>query len=94
VNQRDVEDLIFIKLAEQSQQDPTALRAEVEGSGADLPIDSILLVEILAVIADYYGIALEATMATAELMRSVSLLAAEIIVLVDAQETDRMGQGA
>jgi acyl carrier protein len=94
MNQRDVEDLIFAKLAEQSGQDPAQLRAEAEAAGAELPFDSLLVVEILGLVGDHYGIDIPAVGPIAETTGSVARLAAEVLALVRARQISELGEGA
>lgn len=87
MDQRGIEDLIIELLAEQSHRDPRDLRADLEALGDDLPIDSLMAAEVLAIVEHRLGVSLPATAENAKNLRSVGLFASAILrLLADADQ--------
>lgn len=83
-------DRIIELLALQNGREPAELRAELEGLGEELPIDSVLAAEVLARIEEETGVRLPTTAETSRNLRSVRTFAQAIYELVAA----RRRQGA
>jgi len=71
VNESTVADIILGFLAEDEGCSVDQLRAELVMAGRELPIDSLLAVEVLVRVQDATGVKLPATADTAFAMRSV-----------------------
>jgi acyl carrier protein len=79
----EVEEVVLGLLAEDLGKDPRALRAELAAAGEDLPIDSQLMVEILARIEARFAVRVPETVPTAVAMRSVRRFAEFIVGLIE-----------
>lgn len=66
-------------LALLQDRDPDELRMELESAGQELPVDSILVVEILTRVETRYGIAIRADAEAARSTRSVYTFAATVL---------------
>jgi acyl carrier protein len=91
---RDIEDLTIELLAEETKGSAREMRQRLEVAGGDLPIDSILLVEVVVRVEDRYGVQLPTTLDTARNLRSVRDFAAMVYNLVQVGLARRAGEGA
>ncbi|MBF6127835.1 acyl carrier protein [Nocardia brasiliensis] len=88
MNEADVVDLIVDLLAEDAQCDPGQLYAELVQLGDDLPIDSLLAVDILTRVQNATGAFLPATEETARALRSVREFAGAVCRQLDRKGTE------
>jgi acyl carrier protein len=88
----EVEDFILCLLAEDEERDVEELRMELVGAGADMPYDSILLVELMSRVEGRFGARLEPSPQTARDMRSVRTFAER--VCAELQATVRTQQSS
>jgi acyl carrier protein len=91
---RDIEDLTIELLAEEATCGPGEMRQRLEEGGGDLPIDSILLVEVVVRVEERCGVHLPTTLETARNLRSVRDFAAMVYDLVQVEQSRRAGEGA
>jgi acyl carrier protein len=70
------------------------MRQQLEEGGSDLPIDSIILVEVVVRVEDRYGVHLPTTADTTLVMRSVRDFAGLVYDLAQAEQAQRAGEGA
>jgi len=63
--------LIIELLAELQERDPSEIQAELVDGGPELPIDSLLIVEILTRVEGHFGISIPADATAARSTRSV-----------------------
>lgn len=70
-------------LAELQDRDPDELWMELEEAGEELPVDSILVVEILTRIEERYGISVPADEEAARSTRSVRTFASTILNVIN-----------
>ncbi|MEU5556367.1 MULTISPECIES: acyl carrier protein [Streptomyces] len=70
-------------LAELQNRDPDELWMELEEAGEELPVDSILVVEILTRIEERYGISVPADEEAARSTRSVRTFASTILNVIN-----------
>ncbi|RYJ30700.1 hypothetical protein CU044_1043 [Streptomyces sp. L-9-10] len=75
----DVITVIIEFLAELEERPAQEVRAALELAGAGLPVDSILIVEILTRIENHYGIDIPADAQAARATRSVSTFADAVL---------------
>jgi len=75
----DVIDIVVELLAEERDISAEAMLAELTAAGEDLPIDSLLLQEILVRVEDRFGVQLPDTVETARSMASVRTFAQAIV---------------
>ncbi|OZE43210.1 hypothetical protein CH259_00430 [Rhodococcus sp. 05-2254-4] len=80
-----MQDSIINAIALDNDEDPDELRAELEAAGLDLPIDSLLAVEVLATIEKLYGVSLKLNGETAKAMKSVTAFATLVLAAVELQ---------
>ncbi|WP_405940587.1 acyl carrier protein [Streptomyces sp. NBC_00207] len=73
-------------LAELQDRDPDELRMELEEAGEELPVDSILVVEILTRIEERYGISVPADEEAARSTRSVRTFAATVLNVINERQ--------
>jgi acyl carrier protein len=66
-------------LAELEERSAQEVRSELEAAGTDLPVDSILIVEILTRVEEHYGIAIPADAQAARATRSVGAFADAVL---------------
>jgi acyl carrier protein len=74
----DIDDIISVViefLAELQEKTAAEVRADLEDGGAELPVDSLLIVEILTRIEERYAIAIPADRQSAQATRSVQAFA-------------------
>jgi acyl carrier protein len=67
----DIVDIVIGLLAEQAHVQPGDLRAELEAAGQELPVNSLLVVEVLTKVEAACGVRLPVTKAVAMSTRSV-----------------------
>lgn len=79
ITRGDVVEITIGLLAAEQDRDPAELRAELEGKGAELPIDSQLIAEVLAQVEDHCGVRVPADNAAARSLRSVQTFADTIV---------------
>ena len=91
---REIEDLTIEFLAEEAKCSPSEMRQCLEDGGGALPIDSILLVEVVARVEERYGVHLPTTLETAQNLRSVRDFALMVCHHVQAEQARRAGEGA
>jgi acyl carrier protein len=91
---RDIENLTIELLAKEAKCGPDEMRQRLEEAGGDLPIDSILLVEVVVRIEDRCGVHLPTTLETAHNLRSVRDFAVMVYNLAQVERTRRAGEGA
>lgn len=84
-SRQDIEDNIITAIAFDNGEDPDELRAELEAAGLDLPIDSLLAVEVLATIEKRCGVSLKLNGETAKAMKSVTAFANLVLAAVELQ---------
>ena len=83
VTRDEVEEFILGLLAEDEERDVEELCAELVGAGADMPYDSILLVELMGRVETRFGVRLEPSPQTARDMRSVRTFAERVCAELD-----------
>ena len=91
---RDIEDLTIGLLAEEAKCSPDEMRQRLEEAGGDLPIDSILLVEVVVRIEERCGVHLPTTLETARNLRSVRDFAVMVYKHVQVERARRTGETA
>ncbi len=74
----DIVDLVLDLLAEQQKRPVDELRADMEAAGREMPIDSMLIVEILTRVEERYGVRIAADAEAARSTRSVLTFAKTI----------------
>ena len=67
----DIVDAIIDLLAQDARRDPLELRADLETLGTDLPIDSLLAVEVLVQVEERFDVSLPPEVEAARNLRSV-----------------------
>jgi acyl carrier protein len=82
----DIIDVIIDLLAQNASRDPKELKAELETLGEQLPVDSVLAVEVLARVEQMFYVKLPATVETSRNLRSVVRFAQAIHTLALEQE--------
>ena len=91
---KDIEDLTIGFLAEEAKCSPAEMRQCLEEGGGALPIDSILLVEVVARVEERCGVHLPTTLETAQNLRSVRDFAVMVYHHVQLEQARRAGEGA
>ncbi|WP_436988196.1 phosphopantetheine-binding protein [Streptomyces sp. enrichment culture] len=66
-------------LAELEERPAQEVRTELEAAGSDLPVDSVLIVEVLTRVEERYGIAIPADAQAARATRSVRAFAGAVL---------------
>lgn len=84
VTRAEVVEITIDLMAAEQHRDPAELRAELEGKGAVLPIDSLLIVEVLTRVEDRYGVRIPADNEAARSLRSVMSFADTIVAAAQA----------
>ncbi|WP_063791310.1 acyl carrier protein [Streptomyces torulosus] len=74
----DIVSVVIEFLAELQEKPAPEVRAELEDGGAEFPVDSLLIVEILTRIEEHYSITIPADRQSAEATRSVQAFARAI----------------
>jgi acyl carrier protein len=90
----DIEDLTIELLAAEAKCSPGEMRQCLEEGGDALPIDSILLVEVVARVEKRCGVHLPTTLETAQNLRSVRDFAVMVYHHVQLEQARRAGEGA
>ena len=90
----DIEDLTIRLLAEEAKCTPDEMRQRLEEVGSDLPIDSILLVEVVVRVEERCGVHLPTTLETARNLRSVRDFAVMVHQHVLVERARRAGESA
>ncbi|MEU8369063.1 hypothetical protein [Micromonospora tulbaghiae] len=88
VTMDDIVSVIIEALAVQQDKDPVELRTELEAEGHELPIDSILVAEILTDVEAKYGVNITADAEAARSARSVWTFAATVMRAIEESGTD------
>ncbi|MEU5052031.1 acyl carrier protein [Streptomyces sp. NPDC021096] len=84
----DITSLVIDFIAEHEGVSPDELRAELEQGGRELPVDSLLAVEILTRIEEHYHVAIPADREAAQATRSVRAFAAAILdAIIERQQS-------
>ena len=91
---RDIEDLTIELLAEEAKCSPGEMRQWLEELGDELPIDSILLVEVVVRVEERCGVQLPTTAETVRILRSVRDFAVMVYGLVRVAQAQQSGEGA
>jgi acyl carrier protein len=91
---RDIEDFTIGLLAEEAKCSPDEMRQHLEEAGGDLPIDSILLVEVVVRVEERYGVHLATTLETVFNLRSVRDFAVMVHNLVQVERARQAGESA
>jgi acyl carrier protein len=97
MNVEEIEDLAIELLARRAGREPEDLRRDLEERGSDLPIDSLLLVEIVAEVQKRCGVVIPPTPANAFNLRSVRRFAELVHGLIEQSRLEaarRVGEGA
>lgn len=80
--------MIIEFLAELEQREAEEVRAELEKAGSDLPVDSVLIVEILTRVEERYGIGIPADAEAARATRSVHAFADAVLeAIIERQQS-------
>ncbi|MEU5609774.1 phosphopantetheine-binding protein [Streptomyces sparsogenes] len=82
----DITSVVIDFLAEHEGVSPDELRAELEQGGRELPVDSLLVVEILTRIEERYHVAIPADRQAAQATRSVRAFAAAVLDAIDERQ--------
>jgi acyl carrier protein len=90
----DIEDFTIGLLAEEAKCSPGDMRQRLEDAGGDLPIDSILLVEVVVRVEERYGVHLATTLETVFNLRSVRDFAVMVYNLMQAERARQAGESA
>jgi acyl carrier protein len=85
VSQAEIEELIVGLLAEQAGVSAAELRAQLTALGEEMPLDSLLAVEILVRVQEATGVTLPATEETAQALLSVRGFAAAIVQQIESR---------
>ncbi|KUF19235.1 acyl carrier protein [Streptomyces silvensis] len=84
----DITTLVIDFIAEHEGVSPDELRAELEQGGRELPVDSLLVVEILTRIEERYHVAIPADREAAQATRSVRAFAAAVLdAIIERQQS-------
>ena len=93
MDQKQIERLILELVADGQNRDPDDLREELEALGEELPIDSLLAVEVLAAVEEECGVTLSTDAEHAAAMKSVVAFAAAIAEEVERVRRQTAGGG-
>jgi acyl carrier protein len=91
---REIEDLTIEFLAQEAKCSPGEMRQYLEEGGDALPIDSILLVEVVVRVEERCGVHLPTTLETAQNLRSIRDFAVMVYDQIQAERARRAGEGA
>lgn len=91
---KDIEELTIELLAREAKCSPGMMREQLEEAGDDLPIDSILLVEVVARVEEQCGVRLPTTLETVWNLRSVRDFSVMVWGLVQARQARQAGESA
>jgi acyl carrier protein len=89
---REIGDFTIGLLAQEAKCSPGEMRQRLEVAGGDLPIDSILLVEVVVRVEERYGVHLATTLDTVFNLRSVSGFAVMVNSLVQVERARQAGE--
>jgi acyl carrier protein len=78
----EVENVIIGLLAEQENSSPEELRERLAKEGPELPVDSLIVVEVLVRVEEAFGVTVPETVDSARSLRSVRAFAELIVDLV------------
>lgn len=92
--QRTIEEVIIGFLADVQHTSAEELRRQLEQAGDDLPVDSVLSVEVLVLVQNHFGVRLPLTAETAQCLRSVCRFAAKVQALIDDAAATARAEGA
>jgi acyl carrier protein len=87
----DVEAVILELLGKELEAEPEELREQLAASGAELPIDSLILVEIMVDVEKRFGVRVPEDSATAAALQSVSAFVDLIIALIEETYAETEG---
>lgn len=87
----DVEAVILELLGKELEAEPGELREQLAASGAELPIDSLILVEIMADVEKRFGVRVPEDLATAAALQSVSAFVDLLIALIEKTYAETEG---
>jgi acyl carrier protein len=82
----DIVEAVIEFLAQLQDRDPAQLRAELEEAGQELPVDSILVVEILTRIEERYGVKIPTDAEAAHSTRSVYTFARTVLDSIEERK--------
>ncbi len=82
----EVEDIVVELLAGERGMDPAKLREQLEVAGAELPVDSLLMVEVLVRVEERCGVRIPPDPETARTLRSVREFAAKLVEVMREEE--------
>lgn len=88
----EIVDIVIDLLAVESHVPPGQLRAELEAAGQELPVNSLLVVEVLTKVEAACGVRLPVTEAVAMSTRSVVRFARTVRRQLDAKGNMRHGE--
>ncbi len=89
MNRSQIEDLIISLYAKNEDKDPITLRVELERDGGELPIDSLLAVEILVGVQEECGVELPTSVESAKNLKSVTSFAQAMLDEIHKQSEDK-----
>ena len=89
MNLSEIEDLIINLYAEIENKDPKRLRVELEKAGGELPIDSLLAVEILVGVQEECGVELPTSVESAKNLESVTSFAQAMLDEIREQSASK-----
>ncbi|GAS98586.1 acyl carrier protein [Mycolicibacterium canariasense] len=87
MTEADIVDLILELLAERADLTVTELRAQLIALGEEMPLDSLLAVEILVLVQNAVGVVLPATEETAQSLLSVHGFAQAVVRQLEGQQS-------
>lgn len=82
----DIVEVVIEFLAQLQDRDAADLRAELKEAGQELPVDSVLVVEILTRIEERYGIKIPADAEAARSTRSVYTFARTVLDVIEERK--------
>lgn len=82
----DIIAVIIQFLAELQDRSAAEVRTELDAGGAELPVDSLLIVEILTRVEERYSITIPADRQSAQATRSVRAFARAVLEAIDERQ--------
>ena len=82
MTEREVEDIVLELLAAEQGLEPKHLREQLESEGAEMPFDSVLMMEVLVSVEKRCAVRIPADPETAKTLTSVRDFARKIIELL------------
>lgn len=82
MTEREVEDIVLELLAAEQGLEPKHLREQLEAEGAEMPFDSVLMVEVLVSVEQRCGVRIPPDPETARTLGSVRDFARKIVELL------------